>query len=160
MKIAVTSQNRKAITGHAGKCRKFWLYDVDGQQVRNKQLVELTLTQSFHEVAHAGMATPNPHPLDGVSLLIAGGMGRGLQNRLKHQGIQAVATSESDPDRAVAAWLAGTLAEIEAESHEGGDHAHHHHDDDEAQHTATVFVAPATFGKFNSASVKPTLRPK
>ncbi len=29
MKIAVTSQNRKTITDHAGKCRKFWLFDID-----------------------------------------------------------------------------------------------------------------------------------
>ncbi len=25
MKIAVASQNRKTVTAHAGKCRKFWL---------------------------------------------------------------------------------------------------------------------------------------
>jgi hypothetical protein len=29
MKIAVTSQNRKTITSHAGKCRKFWVYEVE-----------------------------------------------------------------------------------------------------------------------------------
>ncbi|MCX7144523.1 MAG: ArsR family transcriptional regulator [Proteobacteria bacterium] len=28
MTIAVTSQDRKTITGHAGKCRKFWIYDI------------------------------------------------------------------------------------------------------------------------------------
>lgn len=26
MKIAVASQNRKDITGHTGRCRKFWIY--------------------------------------------------------------------------------------------------------------------------------------
>ena len=28
MQIAVTSQNRKTVTEHAGKCRKFWIYDI------------------------------------------------------------------------------------------------------------------------------------
>jgi predicted Fe-Mo cluster-binding NifX family protein len=29
MKIAVTSQNRRDITGHAGRCRNFRVFDVD-----------------------------------------------------------------------------------------------------------------------------------
>jgi hypothetical protein len=37
---------------------------------------------------HAG------HPLDGVDLLIAGGMGEGLQARLARKGIEAVVTTE------------------------------------------------------------------
>ena len=36
MKIAVTSQNRKTVTGHAGKCRKFWIYEVEGSAVISK----------------------------------------------------------------------------------------------------------------------------
>jgi hypothetical protein len=49
MIIAVTSQNRKSITGHAGKCRKVWLFEVDQQQVLGKQLLELPLAQSYHD---------------------------------------------------------------------------------------------------------------
>ena len=26
MQIAISSQNRKTISGHAGKCRNFWTY--------------------------------------------------------------------------------------------------------------------------------------
>jgi len=155
MKIAVTSQNRKDITGHAGKCRKFWLYELEGQQIKNKQLVELPLSQSFHEVAHATTASAAPHPLDGIQVLIAGGMGQGLQNRLKHKGIQAIATSETQPDQAVAAWLAGTLVEIDPESHEGGGHHHddEHQHDQAGHHPTAVFVAPSSIGKFNPASM-------
>lgn len=120
MKIAIASQNRKTVTGHAGKCRKFWLYDVEGSEVRGKNLLELPIEQSFHESNHAA-----PHPLDGVNVLIAGGMGMGLQNRLKQKGILAVSTAETDPDRAVAAWLAGSLIELPPEAHEH-DHEHEH----------------------------------
>lgn len=160
MKIAVTSQNRKTITGHAGKCRKFWLYELVGQHVQDKQLIELAITQSFHEVAHTGAAARLAHPLDGINCLIAGGLGRGLQNRLKQQGIQAIATSETDPDRAVAAWLAGTLAEIEPEAHEGGHDHHHDHDDDQPPHATVVFGGSGNIGKFNPDTMKSATLPK
>jgi predicted Fe-Mo cluster-binding NifX family protein len=118
-RIAVTSQNRKTITGHAGKCRKFWVYAVEGQAVWDKHLLELAIEQTFHESGHAA-----PHPLDGVNVLICGGMGQGLQSRLKQKGILAVATAETDPDRAVAAWLAGSLVELAPDAEHGHDHDH------------------------------------
>jgi hypothetical protein len=34
-----------------------------------------------------------------------------LQHRLEHKGIVALATAETDPDNAVAAWLSGSLIE-------------------------------------------------
>ncbi len=118
MKIAVTSQNRKTVTGHAGKCRKFWVYEIEGKEVKGRNLLELPIEQSFHE-SHGDA----PHPLDDVDVLICGGMGAGLQQRLKQRGIAAAATSETDPDQAVTAWLDGTLPEAAPEAH---DHAHSH----------------------------------
>lgn len=140
MKIAVTSQNRKTVTGHAGKCRKFWIYEVEGSTVTSKNLLELPIEQSFHESSHAAT-----HPLDEVNVLIAGGMGQGLQFRLKQKGIQALSTAETDPDRAVAAWLAGTLEEVPAEMHEHShahshDHAHHHNEEHTSQTVSLMAV--------------------
>lgn len=66
MKIAVTSQDRKTITGHAGKCRKFWIYEIDDKTILKKSLLELTLDQSLHASQGAG-----PHPLDGINVLIS-----------------------------------------------------------------------------------------
>jgi predicted Fe-Mo cluster-binding NifX family protein len=125
MKIAVASQNRKTITGHAGKCRKFWIYQIEGDQVVGKTLLELPIEQSFHESPHDA-----PHPLDGVNALICGGIGQGLQSRLKQKAIQAVATPETDIERAVAAWLSGNLVALPPDAgHEHGhghEHAHDH----------------------------------
>lgn len=121
MKIAVTSQNRKSITSHAGKCRKFWVYEIEDNRVCGKQLLELPLSQSFHESDHDA-----PHPLDGVKLLITGGHGRGLQLRLQQMGIVALATAETDPDKAVADWLTGKLIEKSPEAHAGHDHGQGH----------------------------------
>lgn len=120
MKIAVTSQNRKTITGHAGKCRKFWIYEIVDKKIVNKTLLELALEQSFHESHTAG-----PHPLDGINVLISGGAGKGLIRRLNNMGIQGLVTAETDPDSAVATFLNGTLKLGQAESHEG--HGEHHH---------------------------------
>jgi predicted Fe-Mo cluster-binding NifX family protein len=121
VKIAVTSQNRRTITEHAGKCRKFWVYDIEQGQVTGKTLLELPIEQSLHE-----SSPQESHPLDAVQLLITGGMGPGLQNRLAGKGITALMTAETDPDQAVAAYLQGTLV-TGAGSCDHGAHQHHHH---------------------------------
>ncbi len=128
MKIAVTSQNRRAITEHAGKCRKFWIYDIEQSQVAGKTLLELPIEQSFHE-----SSPDDPHPLDAVQVLIAGGMGPGLSHRLAAKGITALVTSETDPDRAMVAYLRGALTvganprdPVLHQPHHRH-HRHHHH---------------------------------
>jgi predicted Fe-Mo cluster-binding NifX family protein len=130
MKIAVTSQNRKTVTGHAGKCRKFWVYDVDHAETQSRSLLELGMDQTFH-ASHGEGA----HPLSSINVLITAGMGTGLQQRLKRMGILAVATAETDPDRAVSAWLNGTLVEVAPGNHtHGHDHDHDDHDHGHSQH--------------------------
>jgi len=100
MKIAVTSQNRKLVTKHAGRCRRFWIYSVEGGQVTDKSLLELSKEQSFHD------SEPDaPHPLDGVDVLLVGGMGPGLAQRLARKGIQVHVATEDDPDKAVQHFL-------------------------------------------------------
>ncbi|MGF1612787.1 MAG: NifB/NifX family molybdenum-iron cluster-binding protein [Gammaproteobacteria bacterium] len=109
MKIAVTSQNRHSVTEHAGKCRKFWIYDVAGGEIQGKRLLELPKAQSFHDSART-----EPHPLNTVDVLISGGMGRGLERRLRERGIEAIVTHETDPDVATKAYLDGTLVRLPA----------------------------------------------
>ncbi len=120
-KIAVASQNRRNVTGHAGKCRRFWVYDIESGAVKGRQLLELPREQSFHE--HTGA---EPHPLQGVQVLITGGMGEGLARRLAGMGIEGLVTSETDPDHAVAAYLAGTLPLGQPEAHGDPLHGHAH----------------------------------
>lgn len=116
MKVAITSQNRKTITGHAGKCRKFWLYTIENNEVANKKLLELPIEQSFH-----ASSPHSPHPLDDINILISGGMGNGMVQRMAAKGIQTIVTSETDLEQAISALLAGTL------KHEADKtHTHHH----------------------------------
>lgn len=104
MKIAVTSQNRETVTGHAGHCHTFWVFEIDSCEVKTRELVELAAGESLH----AG----RPDPLKQINVLITGSLGHHLRARLKAQGIVAVATEEADPDRAVRGWLDDTLREL------------------------------------------------
>ena len=117
MKIAVASQNRREVTGHAGRCRRFWIFTSSDPELRPSELLELPKEQCFHDLAPA-----IPAPLEDVDVLIVGGMGNGLSARLARHGIRVVVTDEKDPERAVRLWLAGELPETAA----GADcHCHH-----------------------------------
>lgn len=120
MKIAVASQNRKEITGHTGRCRKFWVYQIENGVITGKELLELPKEQSFHDSSPL-----EPSPLDSVQVLIVGGMGSGLVRRLEQRNIQALITKETNPDQAVQDFLNGTLKIEPAEPHEHG-HQHQH----------------------------------
>lgn len=118
MKIAVSSDNQTDITGHAGHCLQFWVYEILPSLGESKQLVQLAKDQSFH----ASSAT-EPHPLDNVQVLISGGMCSKLAHRLESRGIQPIVTPETDPDAAVAAYLVGSLVTEAPREHE---HTHDH----------------------------------
>jgi predicted Fe-Mo cluster-binding NifX family protein len=118
MKIAITSQNRQEITEHAGKCRKFWIYEISDNKIGEKTLLELPKEQSFHD-----SSPHDSHPLDDMQVLITGSMSIKLQQRLGNKGITAIVTSEKNPDKAVADYLAGTLEQLSPHHHS---HSHEH----------------------------------
>jgi predicted Fe-Mo cluster-binding NifX family protein len=114
MKIAICSQNRREVTAHAGRCRRFWIYEVGAERsVLGREMLELPKTQAMHETAG-----DEAHPLDGVDVLISGGMGAGMRRKLAKRGVEPVTTSCTDPDTAVAGWLSRTLSPAEENSAE------------------------------------------
>ena len=115
MKIAVTSQNRKTITEHAGRCRKFWVFSIENNRIIKEELLELKKEQSFHESPHH-----EPHPLDSIDVLISGGMGQGLIKRLQRKAIIGLITKESDPKEATELYLKGSLTTEEPHQHSHG----------------------------------------
>lgn len=104
MKIAVASQDRRHITGHTGRCRKFLIYQIANGKILSKELLELPEELSFHRTS-----PHDPHPLDDVAVMINGGMGQGLARRLANKGMMCVITTKTDPDGAVLAYLNGRL---------------------------------------------------
>lgn len=121
MKIAVTSQNRRAVTEHAGRCRKFWIFTVQDNAIADKQLLELPREQSFHE-----SSVHDPHPLDDIDVLITAGMGSGMVRRLARKNIKGLVTTESDPETAVSLYLKGELVAQASEPHAGSCRDHQH----------------------------------
>lgn len=104
LKVAVTSQNRRTITEHAGRCRNFWIYQVEQDRILDKSLLELPQNQSFHD-----HETGTVHPLDAINVLITASMGPNLYQYLKERHVQTFITQEHEPDLAVQALCRGVL---------------------------------------------------
>ena len=134
MRIAVTSQNFKTITGHAGKSRRFLVYEADGigTPVEVERL-DLPKELSVHEY-HG-----DDHPLFqlGLAALITQGAGQGFIQRMARQGICVHATGETDPARAVTAVAAG-LPLAAAPPHD--DDHHHDHDQGHTHGQGTTLI--------------------
>jgi predicted Fe-Mo cluster-binding NifX family protein len=105
MRIAVTSQNFKSITGHAGKARRFLVYELDGADTPPHEVDRLDLPKELSVHEYQG----DDHPLFGLGLqaLVTQGAGAGFVQRLARQGIVVHATSEVDPLVAVARVATG-----------------------------------------------------
>jgi predicted Fe-Mo cluster-binding NifX family protein len=102
MKIAVTSQNFRTITGHAGKSRRFLIFTADGTGgVVESGRLDLPKELSLHEFR--GLE----HPLFSMQAIITGSCGEGFIRRLGAHGVQVIATSAEDPAQAAADFLAG-----------------------------------------------------
>ena len=117
MKVGVTSQNFKTITGHAGKTRRFlaFIRDAGGEIVETDRL-DLPKEMSMHEFRGGG------HPIDDFDVLVTGGCGAGFVRRMAARGVRVIATAEKDPLTAVAAVFAGRqLPAAEPHTH---DHTH------------------------------------
>lgn len=121
MRIAVSSQNYRTITGHAGKTRRFLIYDVQPQQEpRELERLDLPKEMSLHEY-HG-----NDHPLfnAGIDAVLTASAGENFVNRLGRRGIQVMTTSESDIAAALSALSAGTP--LPAAAPHDHDHGHDH----------------------------------
>lgn len=107
MKIAITSQNFREVTGHAGRTRRFLIYEVQSNQEPVEiDRLDLPKELAFHELHDK---EPASHPVDVADVLITGGAGAGFIHRLAQRGIKVFVTTETDPVQAVRLFLAGKL---------------------------------------------------
>ena len=128
MRIAVTSQNFRTVTGHAGRARRFLVFEADGQTPPQEvERLDLDADMTIHGYAHDAA-----HPLDSMKVLITGGAGEGFIRHLAVRGVHVVATDESIPALAVAAFLAGRVKSAS----EACQHDHSHDDADGCTHDA------------------------
>jgi predicted Fe-Mo cluster-binding NifX family protein len=121
MKIAVTSQNFRTVTGHGGKSRRFLIYDAQpGTPPTEVDRLDLPIEQSFHEFSGGS------HPVDGVDALVTGSAGSGFIRKLAERGIRVVVTGETDPVKAVDDVLAGHITPPAPHDCDHHEHQHQH----------------------------------
>lgn len=105
MRIAVTSQNFRTVTGHAGKARRFLIYETRrGFDPAEVERLDLPREMAFHDLHD------EPHPLDGTDVLMTESAGPGFGRRLARRGVRLVLTAERDPRLAVKAFLETSAA--------------------------------------------------
>ncbi|MEW6646485.1 MAG: NifB/NifX family molybdenum-iron cluster-binding protein [Pseudomonadota bacterium] len=122
MRIAVTSQNFRTITGHAGKTRRFLVFEAEaGSLPHEVERLDLPKEMSFHEFHGEGA-----HPVDGVDAVITSSCGAGFARRLARRGIRVAVTTLEDPLAAVQAYVEGSLLPVDPEQMVGHDHQHAH----------------------------------
>lgn len=118
MRFAVTSQNFRTITGHAGKARRFIIYEVQGpDEITEVTRLDLPLNMAIH-----GFNNSLQHPLDETDILITGGAGEGFMMRMAQRGVRVVRTGETDPIEAIRGCFFGNLKP--PVPHDDHDHAH------------------------------------
>ncbi|HRM69057.1 MAG TPA: nitrogen fixation protein [Thauera phenylacetica] len=120
MKIAVSSQNFRTVTAHAGKARRFIVFDLATPCApREVERLELPRELALHE--YRGL----DHPLFAMDAVITAGAGDGFVRRLGARGIEVVLTGETDPLQAVHDYVAGIVKPPLPHEH-GHGHGHEH----------------------------------
>jgi len=51
-KIAIATNDQKKVTGHIGRCRAFMIYEIDGEKIVNKELIENNFTNHSRGGGH------------------------------------------------------------------------------------------------------------
>lgn len=102
LKVAIASQNLKQITAHAGRARKFLVFDVstDGSWQQGVT-IKLPKEMAMHDFAG------EHHPLYDMDILVIGGCGPGFVKRMQRHDLEVIITSESSPVQAITALAAG-----------------------------------------------------
>ena len=120
MKLAVTSQNFRTVTGHAGSTRRFIVYETrDGGGAAETARLDLPREMAFHGFAGG------PHPIDGIDVLVTAGAGDGFVAKLAARGIRVVRSGQCDPALAVQEVLLGRVTPPAPDAHDhagAGDH--------------------------------------
>ncbi len=103
MKIAIATKDFATVSGHAGQARHWLVCDCrPGEPPPSPQRVELAKEQILHH--HDDR---QPHPLDGVEVVVAGSAGDGFVRHMAKRGAQVLLTGETDPAAALQRLIAG-----------------------------------------------------
>ena len=115
--VAVTSQNKRTVTNHAGKCTVFIMYTIENDEITSKRILELEPDESLKYIFHKDQTNSPKNVLLDSDILLSGSMGEGMVNKLAVQNVAAYVIKEKDPDFAVEKLIKGTLEAFAPISH-------------------------------------------
>jgi predicted Fe-Mo cluster-binding NifX family protein len=120
-KIAISSQNKRTITGHAGKCHHFYIYTIDENGNFEKESLTLEKGNALHDSFH-GDGNPK-NPIFEMDIFLTESIGQGAIQKLTGYGVRTHIIKETDPDTAIKKLIEGTLQAYASTPHE---HNHNH----------------------------------
>ncbi len=116
MKIAVASDDGKAISAHFGRTLGFVICEVEGESIKGSEYRKNTFTGHARGLEGAGHAVDRHGPilqaLSDCKVVISHGMGRRIYNDLKTAGIETFITDQTHVQSAVQSYLQGELQDI------------------------------------------------
>jgi predicted Fe-Mo cluster-binding NifX family protein len=128
MKIAVPITKENQIDGHFGHCESYGVFTISDKN----EIVEI---KSVGSPEGCGCKSDIASVLvsDGVSVMLAGGIGGGAINVLNNSGIEVIRGCSGDATEVVKLYLSGLVEDSgsschqhEAHQHEGGTHTCSH----------------------------------
>lgn len=106
MKIAIATKDYTAVSGHAGQCRHWLVYDLSAHRSNQLLPAPQRVDLDKDEVLHV-FEDDRPHPLDGIAIAVCASAGDGFIRHMRKRGCDVLLTGESDPSLAITHILAG-----------------------------------------------------
>ena len=106
MKIAIATKDFTAVSGHAGQTRQWLVYDLSNHRANQLLPRPHRIDRDKEQVLHA-FEDEEPHPLDGIDIVVARSAGDGFIRHMKERGSEVLLTGESDPAVAITRILSG-----------------------------------------------------
>jgi predicted Fe-Mo cluster-binding NifX family protein len=125
MKIAVPVTKENQIDGHFGHCESYNVFTIsDNNEIIGVKNMESPQGCGCKSDIAAVLAS------DGVTVMLAGGIGGGAINVLNNSGIEVVRGCSGDAREVVTLFLSGSVKD-------GGSSCHHHGDHNQEGHSCS-----------------------
>jgi predicted Fe-Mo cluster-binding NifX family protein len=125
MKIAFVTNNFETISRHYGKARYFEVLTIEGGEItacekrlRPGALTAAAVGRPLSEEA-TGHGRRAARVVADCEVLVAGGMGHGASENLRHAGVEPILTDERSIEEATRRYLEGDLPSLEDLLHDG-----------------------------------------
>jgi predicted Fe-Mo cluster-binding NifX family protein len=125
MKIAVPITNENQIDGHFGHCESYGVFTISENN-------EISAFKNVKSPEGCGCKSDIAGVLasDGVTVMLAGGIGGGAINVLNNSGIEVIRGCSGDASEVVKLYLSGLVEDSgsSCQQHEAHQHGGHDHD--------------------------------